>query len=104
MIWIFIGFLICMVAGCYVAYKEAKIHELHKMRATFDEKMNAVKTIMETVAPYDDDEEMDLLKGEILGLEKGVDILKEEGADEDLVDEIKKDIEALKRKIKNARK
>ena len=88
-----------MVAGCYVAYKEAKIHELHKMRAAFENKVHEVEQLKEHVEPYDDKEEIDIFKGEILGFEKAVNLLKEEGADEDLVDEIKKDLEELKEKI-----
>ena len=49
MIWILIGFLICMVAGCYVAYKEAKIHELHKMRAAFEDKKHSIENLMDTL-------------------------------------------------------
>ena len=100
MIWILIGFLICMAAGCYVAYKEAKIHELHKLRATFENKVHEVQRLKDYVDPQEDDEELNIFKGEILGFEKAVYMLKEEGADEDLIDEIKKDIDLLKGKIK----
>ena len=101
MVWILIGFLICMVAGCYVAYKEAKIHELHKMRAAFENRVQDVKNTIGYVKDYevDDEEEINILKGEVLGLENGLNMLKEEGADEDLIDEIKKDIEELKKKL-----
>lgn len=100
MIWILIGFLICMVAGCYVAYKEAKIHELHKMRAAFEDKKHSIENLMDTLEVKEDEEAERIFEGEILGFEKAVELLREEGADEDLIDEIKKDIDTLKGKIK----
>ncbi len=104
MFWIFILFLVFAVAGCYVAYKEAKVHELHKMRAAFENKRHEIEKIMEAVEPHGDNEEIEILKGEILGFEKATEMLKKDGADEDLVYEIKKDIEALKIKIRNIKK
>jgi len=99
MIWILIGFLICVAAGCYVAYKEAKIHELHKMRAAFEDKKHSIENLMNELEVKEDKEAERIFEGEIIGFEKAVEILHEEGADEDLIDEIKKDIEALKEKI-----
>ena len=104
MFWIFILFLVFTAAGCYVAYKEAKVHELHKMRAAFENKKHEIEKIMETVESRGDDEEIEILKGEIFGFEKAGEILKEEGVEGDLIYEIKKDIEALKEKIRNKKK
>ena len=99
MIWVLIGFLICMVAGCYAAYKEAKIHELHKMRAAFEDKKRDIERLMNNEMVSSDGEVEEILKGEFLGLSKVLSMLHEEGADKDLVDEIKKDLEELKEKI-----
>lgn len=89
-----------MVAGCYVVYKEAKLHELHKMRAAFEDKKRDIERLMNNEMVSSDGEVEEILKGEFLGLSKVLSMLHEEGADEDLVDEIKKDIDELKKKIK----
>ena len=89
-----------MVAGCYVAYKEAKIHELHKMRAAFEIKKHSIECLMKTDDVKSDKEAKRIFEGEILGFEKAVEMLQKEGSDDGIVDEIKKDIDTLKGKIK----
>ena len=87
-----------MAAGCYVTYKEAKIHELHKMRAAFEDKKHNIETM---IAKDDDKENKEILKGELLGFEKAVEMLEKDDANNDLIEEIKKDVVELKKKIEN---
>ena len=100
MIWIFLLIILFMVAGCYVSYKEAKVHELHKMRAAFEDRRRELKDLMLTDEVKKDKEVEDIFKGESLGFEKALEALIAEGADKDLVDEIRKDAEALREKIR----
>ena len=90
-----------MVAGCYVAYKEARHHELHKLRAEFtnlEEKIVSLKD--KELADRNIDPETDeIFKGEMLGYEKVLEIIKKEDADCDLIQEIEDDIKKVKEKI-----
>lgn len=45
MLW-FILFIVLLICGCIVVYKTAEVHELHKMRAAFDNKEHAIKELM----------------------------------------------------------
>ena len=101
MFWIFLLFLIFAAVGCYIAYKEAKVHELHKMRAAFEDRRHKVEELIKTEDPNEDKDVIDIFKGEIMGFDKAISALIEEGADKDAIDDIKKDIEVLKEKIYN---
>ena len=81
-----------------MTYKEAKIHELHKMRAAFEDKKHNIETM---IAKDDDKENKEILKGELLGFEKAVEMLEKDDANNDLIEEIKKDVVELKKKIEN---
>lgn len=43
----FILFLILIIAACAVVYKTAEVHELHKMRAAFEDKRRDIKRLIE---------------------------------------------------------
>ena len=93
--------IVLMALGCYVAYKEAKHHELHKLRAEFldmEEKVAALKE-NELANGNEDPEADEILKGEMLGYEKVLEILKKEDADCDLIQEIEDDLAKIKEKI-----
>ncbi len=98
MFWLFLLLIILMVAGCYVAYKEARHHELHKLRAEFsdlrDKHMKAFKT-----AEDNDPDIADYFKGEFVAIDEALDILKQEDADCDLIQEIENDIKKVKEKV-----
>ena len=81
-----------------MAYKEAKHHELHKMRAAFEDKKHDIETL---IAKEGDKENKEILKGELLGFEKAVEMLEKDDVNNDLIEEIKKDVEELKKKIEN---
>lgn len=46
MIW-FIGILALMIFGCYCTYRSAEVHELHKMRAAFENRERDVEELIE---------------------------------------------------------
>ena len=77
MIWIFIAFIVCMIAGCFVTYKTTKHHELHKIRAAFDDRMHVIETIRR-MHEQNYDSDVDYLKGEEEGLKEAEEILDEE--------------------------
>lgn len=100
MFWIFLLFIALMILGCYVTYKEAKHHELHKMRACFidlKEKAERLKKNQEVRDP----EHADVFQGEIRGLEEVLAEIDREDADCDLIQEINEDLEKIKEKIEN---
>ena len=68
MIW-FIGFLILIIISCFLTYKTAEVHELHKIRATFDVKELNIKKEIEN---HKDDSSfnLDYFNGEIEELEE----------------------------------
>lgn len=99
MVWIGILFFIFVVLGCYVAYKETKIHELHKMRACFENKRQVLGNILDTTAEADDNKEM--LRGEIVALEDMIHTLEEEAVHEDVIESIKGDLDVLKRRVEH---
>ena len=57
----FILFLVIIIFGCYFAYKEGEIHELHKVRADFmkfEEAHREIKNLIgfeETLKKLEDD-------------------------------------------------
>lgn len=77
MIWIFIAFLICMAIGCVVTYKTAKHHELHKIRAEFEDRIHVINSIRR-LHGQNYDSEVDYLKGKEEGLKEAEEILDEE--------------------------
>ena len=77
MIWIFIAFLICIVVGCIVTYKTTKLHELHKIRAEFEDKMHVIDSIRR-LHEQNHDSDVEYLKGEEEGLKEAEKILDKE--------------------------
>jgi len=45
MIWL-IAFLALAILGCYFTYKTAEVHELHKMRAAFEDKRHDIEKLI----------------------------------------------------------
>ena len=48
MIW-FILFITVIIVACFVVYKSAEVHELHKMRAAFEDKRHDIDEVKEVV-------------------------------------------------------
>ena len=99
MFWIFLLFIVLMVLACYVTYKEAKHHELHKMRACFVDMRDKVTALKESDSVKDDKEAIEIFEGEILGLDRALELVKEEDADCDLIQEIEDDLKMVKGKV-----
>lgn len=75
MVWVVVIFVVLMVVSCFFTYREAEVHELHKMRAAFEDKKHVLEDAYKN--PSDRREE---IKGEIAGLEEAIKLLKEEEA------------------------
>ena len=88
-----------MVIGCYVTYKEAKHHELHKMRACFTDIEKHIEQLKYTKNTEDDPSTMEVFNGEIIGIEKALAEINKEDADCDLIQEIKDDLTKVKEKL-----
>ena len=99
MFWIFLLLFILMVVGCYVTYKEAKHHELHKMRACFTDIEKHIEQLKRTKNAEDDPSVTEVFRGEIIGIEKALAEINKEDADCDLVQEIKDDLAKVKEKL-----
>ena len=91
-----------MVVGCYSVYKETKHHELHKMRAAFEDRHAEIEQLMKNQAAKEDEVLLDIFKGELLEVEKAIEYLKEEDKDGDVIQEIEDDLKKLKEKISSA--
>lgn len=76
MIWL-IAFLILAVIGCYCTYKTAEVHELHKMRAAFEDKKHDIEKL---IADRKDDSDFkdDYYQGELEEIDEVEAIIDEE--------------------------
>ena len=99
MFWIFLLFIALMVLGCYVTYKEAKHHELHKMRACFTDIEEHIRKLESLSRDENDPEAIEVFKGEVLGIEKAIAEVDREDADCDLIREIEDDLRKIKEKL-----
>lgn len=88
-----------MVLGCYVTYKEAKHHELHKMRACFTDIEKHIRKLESLSRDENDPEAIEVFKGEVLGIEKAIAEVDREDADCDLIGEIEEDLRKIKEKL-----
>ncbi len=50
-IWI-IAFIAVLIIGCICVYKSAEVHELHKIRAAFEDKKHEIEQIMNSDDVY----------------------------------------------------
>ena len=68
MIW-FIAFLVLLVIGCYCTYRSAEVHELHRMRAAFENKKHEIERL---VREYENEKDFNKIfyEGEISELEE----------------------------------
>ena len=65
-----IVFLIVIIVACVITYKTAEVHELHKMRAAFE---NRRHDLYNNRTPGD----TDYFRGEEKGLKDAIDIVEE---------------------------
>ena len=101
MFWIVLIFILLFALGCYVTYKESKHHELHKMRACFVDIEEKIKILKESASGKEngDPGAVEIFKGEIIGLEKALEVIRREDADCDLIQEIEDDLVKIKEKV-----
>ena len=70
-IWIIL-FLIILIAACYTVYREAEIHELYKMRASFEMRKHSIE---DQIVKRKDNKEY---KGELEGIKDAIEIVDKE--------------------------
>ena len=68
MMW-FILFIIVIIVACFVVYKTAEVHELHKMRAAFENKRHDIEKLMQD-RKNDSDFNDDYYQGELEELDE----------------------------------
>ena len=75
MVW-FIVFLILAIIACYYTFKTAEVHELHKMRATFENKKHDIEKL---IAEHSDDIDFnnDYYQGELEEIDEAEAIIDE---------------------------
>lgn len=98
MFWIFLLLAVLMVTGCYVAYKEAKHHELHKLRAEFSDIYKKHNKSLEDIEENDPEIAV-YFKGEIAEIKEVLEIVEREDEDCDLIQELNEDLAKIKEKI-----
>ena len=76
MVWL-ISFIIMMVVGCYFTYKSAEAHELHKMRAAFEDKRKKINQIIKEHY-HDNSFKIEFYEGEIEEIDEMEDIIDEQ--------------------------
>ena len=69
MIYVILFFIVIVVA-CTITYKTAKVHELHKMRAAFEDRRH---DLYNNRSAHDED----FFRGEEKGLKDAIDITEE---------------------------
>lgn len=77
MLWLFILFLVVLLVACFVTYKTAEVHELHKVRAAFDYKREDIEKLIEE-HKKDKDFNIDYYHGELEELDELTEFIEEE--------------------------
>lgn len=79
MIW-FILFIIVIIVGCFIVYREAEVHELHKMRAGFENRKHQIEEhiLLGTQGKSVEELETDEEKGELEELKEVIEMIDEE--------------------------
>ena len=75
MIW-FILFIMIIIVACFVVYKSAEVHELHKMRAAFENKRHDIEKLIKD-RKNDFDFNNDYYQGELEELDEVEEIIDE---------------------------
>ena len=68
MLW-FIGLILLLAVACIFVYKTAEVHELHNMRAAFENKEHAIKELLDE-QKKDPKFNLDYYQGELEELEE----------------------------------
>ena len=92
-------FLLVIVGLFYILYKEIRLHELINVKTLIEQHYAEVEHLLKTKDVINDKELEEILKGELLGIEKVVEMLDKRGAKETLCGDIKNDIIKIKNKV-----
>lgn len=76
MFWVFLLIIILVALACFIVYREAEVHELHKMRAAFEDRRKEIETIIKTQT-IDSQRTKDVLDGEITELDEVIEMVVE---------------------------
>lgn len=76
MFWVFLLIIILLALACFIVYREAEVHELHKMRAAFEDRRKEIETIIKTQT-IDSQRTKDVLDGEITELDEVIEMVEE---------------------------
>lgn len=76
MFWVFLLIIILVALACFIVYREAEVHELHKMRAAFEDRRKEIETIIKTQT-IDSQRTKDVLDGEITELDEVIEMVAE---------------------------
>jgi len=95
----FIIFILLLVFGCYVTYKETKHRELRKIRTVLENRHQEVEGVMNSKATKDDIELKDFLRGELAEIERSLVVVNEEDVDRYKIEDIENDLKKIKKKI-----
>ena len=68
--WILIGIIILICVGCFCVYRTAEVHELHTMRAAFENKKHTIESFINDNKNNDIDFNKSYYEGEIEELEE----------------------------------
>ena len=90
-----------MVAGCYATFKETKHHELHKMRAAFEDRHKEIERLMNNADVMENFEQRDLYKGELKELEEEIRMIGKEDVDGEKIEAIENEIRKIREKIED---
>ena len=92
-------FILVIVGLGYLLYKGIRLHELINVKTLIEQHYAEVEHLLKTKDVINDKELEEILKGELLGLEKVVEMLNKRGAKETLCSDIKNDIIKIKNKV-----
>lgn len=98
MFWIFLLITVLIILGGYVTYKEAKHHQVKELRVELETLEEKHRDILEE-AEKNDPDMADYFRGELVGIQESLDIVKKADEEYDTIQEIKDDIERLWHKV-----
>ena len=98
MFWIFLLLIALIVFGGYVTYKEAKHHQVKELRVELETLEEKHRDILKD-AEKNDPDMADYFRGELVGIQESLDIVKKADEEYDTIQEIKDDIKRLWHKV-----
>lgn len=78
MVLFFIVLIVLLAVSAYVVYKEAEVHELHKMRAAFEDKREKIQQFIDDYKNQKTDFSYDYFQGKLKEIDDLESIIDEE--------------------------